>query len=107
MIPPLQTLQMTGITYNVILIRSSTSRDRQFTMFDHNERTTTTFLAAEQRTGVTTTGSIRVISRQNELEDVESNIRSDRTVDEESLRTEVAIYVGGHGNEIAKNLNVV
>jgi len=33
-----KTLIATGIAFNVILIRSSPSRDRQFTMFDHNER---------------------------------------------------------------------
>lgn len=33
-------VQMTGIAFNMILVRSSLKRDQQFTMFDQNERTT-------------------------------------------------------------------
>jgi hypothetical protein len=33
-------LQVTGIAFNVILVRSSAKRDQEFTTFDQNERTT-------------------------------------------------------------------
>ncbi|KAF9444736.1 hypothetical protein P691DRAFT_736036 [Macrolepiota fuliginosa MF-IS2] len=68
------TIQATGIAFNVILVRSSARRDQQFTVFDHNERTTMT----EQRTGGSTTlGQIHFVPGQSAREqDVELNVKS-------------------------------
>ncbi|KAF7335992.1 hypothetical protein MSAN_02312900 [Mycena sanguinolenta] len=45
------TLQATGITFNVIIIRSTPRRDEQFTTFDHTERATTTAAQSEGAPG--------------------------------------------------------
>ncbi|KAK7046819.1 hypothetical protein R3P38DRAFT_2875982 [Favolaschia claudopus] len=50
------TLQATGITFNVIIIRSTVRRDEQFTTFDNTERGGTTTALSSENSGVVRRG---------------------------------------------------
>lgn len=62
------TLQATGIAFNVILVRSSARRDKQFTVFEHNERTT---YMDQRTTGSASVGSMGTVPRHSRAQDVE------------------------------------
>jgi hypothetical protein len=62
-------LQATGIVFNVILVRSSVRRDKQFSAFDHNERTT--ILAQRTIGGTALVNTLQLRSGQNYTHDVE------------------------------------
>ncbi len=66
-----KTLQATGIAFNVILVRSSARRDKQFTVFDHNERTT---LMDQRSAGGATLGSLGIAARHSVAQDVELSV---------------------------------
>ncbi|KAF5346779.1 hypothetical protein D9756_010411 [Leucocoprinus leucothites] len=76
------TLQITGISFNVILIRSSARRDHQFTMFDQNDRSTV--LSTEHQTSAVSKPSIRHVERSR-VQDIElggiGRTLSDRDID--------------------------
>lgn len=85
-----KTLQATGIAFNVILVRSSARRDKQFTVFDQNERTTIT----DQHTaGSSTLGSIGFTSGQIKSHDVELAVNTVTSDDKRSSQTD--FYPGG------------
>jgi len=75
-----KTLIATGIAFNVILIRSSPSRDRQFTMFDHNERFDST------QPSKALASSIHFMRPEVELVDTKTEHRTD-----ERLSSQVSI----------------
>jgi hypothetical protein len=57
---------MTGIAFNVILVRSSVTRDKQFRAFDHTEQTLSLPESFQQRSAFGgTVGSVKVIQRQS------------------------------------------
>ncbi|XP_006463024.1 hypothetical protein AGABI2DRAFT_179566 [Agaricus bisporus var. bisporus H97] len=98
------TLQATGVAFNVILIRASARRDRQFTAFDQSERGQT--VAGDERTaGSTTIGSMNLSHHRHghrlsgatpideEMDDVEMGVKSIRSPMDKPSETE--IYPGG------------
>jgi hypothetical protein len=87
---------MTGITFNVILIRSSAHRDEEFTVFDQNEQLA--FTASEQRSGISPTlRSINIISRPSRPQGVELAILTHHHGDKQRSQADPDIYPRGMG----------
>jgi hypothetical protein len=92
-----QTLQATGIAFNVILVRSSARRDQQFTAFDHHERTLT--VIGQGAEGSATIGSLNLSHHPHGRKsggcpgDLEMAVRSTRSPTDKPSESD--FYPGG------------
>lgn len=85
-------MQVAGIAYNVIIIRSSVRRDQQFTNFDLNERTTIDEQGGTRFRSTRTVGSMGFVPGRSETDDLELSVRA---IDNTDKLSQSDIYPNG------------